>query len=305
MFRYSRMTLILAALVAGSSAMTMGQSGQNPQGKPLFKVDVDTVFVKVTVTDPLNRCVTGLERNFFKVFEDKVEQRISVFREDPAPVSLGIVLDVSGSMKTNGNIRSARTALSRFLDDANPDDEFFLLEFNQGTYLASDFTHDAATIMNHAALRQPGGRTAIYDAVYRALEKVQEGTNDRKALILITDGEDNSSRYSSAEVRELARESDVEIYAIGEQGELGYGRSDIEDIVQMSGGRAFFPESFNDLEYYVDLIYSELRNQYVLGYVPSNKEHDGRWRRIQVKLDPPPGLPRLAVSAREGYYAAK
>jgi Ca-activated chloride channel family protein len=305
MIRLNRLIFVLAAVLPGCLAPAATQQNKARPDNPLFKVAVETVFVKVSVTDPLNRCVTGLDKDFFKVFEDKVEQKISVFRDSPAPVSVGIIFDVSGSMKINGNIGAARSALSRFLDGANPADEFFLIEFNQNVNLVSDFTHDGASLLNKAALRQPGGRTAIYDAVYRGLEKMQAAHNERRALILITDGEDNSSRYSSTEVREFARESDAEIYAIGEQGELGYGRSEIEGIVHMSGGRAFFPGNFNDLEYYVDLIYSELRNQYVLGYVPSNKDHDGKWRKIQVKLDPPLGLPRLAVHAREGYYAAK
>ncbi len=293
----------LAAVLALCLSSVSAQQSRN--NAPLFRVDVETVFLKVTVTDPLDRCVTGLDKEAFKVFEDKVQQRISVFREDSAPVSVGIIFDVSGSMKSNGNIQSARAALGRFLGSARPEDEFFMLAFNTSTTLVSDFTHDASSIVNHIALRQPGGRTALYDAVYRGLEKIHEAKNDRKALILITDGEDNSSRYSVSEVREFAKEADVQIYAIGEQGQLGYGRSEIEEIVQMSGGRAFFPENFNDLDYYVDLIYSELRNQYVLGYVPTNKGKDGRWRKVQVKLEAMAGLPRLIVHAREGYYASK
>ncbi len=305
MNRFVRTLLGLAILAFVSGASVPAQQDGTQHAKPLFKVDVDTVFLKVSVTDPLDRCVTGLDKDSFKVFEDKVQQKISVFKEEPAPVSVGIIFDTSGSMKTNGNIQSARAALSRFLQSANPADEFFMVAFNQETNLVSGFTHDGASIMNHAALRQPGGRTAVYDAVYLGLEKIREGKNDRKALILITDGEDNSSRYSPSEVRELAKESDAEIYAIGEQGVLGYGRSEIEDIVHMSGGRAFFPDNFNSLDYYVDLIYSELRNEYVLGYVPSHQEHDGKWRKVQVKLDPPPGLPKLAIHTREGYYAGR
>jgi len=171
--------------------------------------------------------------------------------------------------------------------------------------LVTDFTHESGAIASQISLKQPSGRTAVYDAVYMGLQKIKQATNERKALILITDGEDNSSRYAPAEVKELAREMNVPIYGIGEQGALGYGRYDIEDIVAMTGGRAFFPTSFNDLDYYIDLIHAELRNQYVLGYVPSNKAHDGKWRKIQVKLEAPEGLPKLIVRAREGYYASK
>jgi Ca-activated chloride channel family protein len=208
-------------------------------------------------------------------------------------------------MKDNNNIGSAKNAITRFLETGNPEDEFFLIEFNQNTTLVQNFTSSGSTIQNAVAFGQPKGRTAIYDAVYMGLEKAKEGKNEKKALILVTDGEDNSSRYSSAEVREFAKESDVQIYAIGEEGKLGYGRSEIQNIVAMTGGRAFFPNNFSELDYYIDLIHAELRNQYVLGYVPTNKIHDGKWRRIRVKLEPPEGLPKLIVHSKEGYYAPK
>jgi len=280
---------------------------QNPQKPkpPVFRVGVENVFVKVSVTDPLNRYVTGLEQEHFKVYEDKVEQTLNHFSQETAPVSAGIIFDVSGSMKTNNNIQKARNAIIRFLESGNPEDEYFLITFNERTSLIQNFTRHSGTVRNEAALRQAGGRTAMYDAVYMGLDQIKGGTNEKKALILITDGEDNSSRYSITEVREFAKESDVQIYAVGEQGELGYGRSLIQNIVGLTGGRAYFPLSFNELDYYIELIHAELRNQYVLGYSPTNKIHDGKWRKIQVKLDPPAGLPRLIVHAREGYYAAK
>ncbi len=288
------------------AALSLQGSDLNSAGKrPLFKVGVETVFVKVSVTDPLNRFVVGLEKDNFKLFEEKVQQSIRYFVQQAAPISVGIIFDVSGSMKANNNINSAKSAIVRFLQSANPEDEFFLITFNQMPTLVTGFTNETSAIQNQIAFRNPGGRTAVYDAVYMGLEQMKSAKNDKKALILITDGEDNSSRYTPAELREFARESDVQIYGIGEEGQLGYGRSEIQTIVSMTGGRAFFPENFNELDYYIDLIHSELRNQYVLGYVPSNKAHDGKWRKIQVKLDPPPGLPRLIVHAREGYYAPK
>ena len=138
-----------------------------------------------------------------------------------------------------------------------------------------------------------------------SLEQIKKGRNEKKALILITDGEDNSSRYSASEVRDFAKESDVQIYGIGEEGKLGYGRSEIQNIVSLTGGRAFFPNNFNELDYYIDLIHAELRNQYVVGYTPANKNRDGKWRKIRVKLEPPEGLPKLIVHAKEGYFAPK
>jgi Ca-activated chloride channel family protein len=300
----------LLALIAGAALVGFGwsqpvQSTSKPQDRPIFRVGVETVFVKISVTDPLNRYVTGLEKEHFKIFEDKVEQTVTHFTQQSAPISVGILFDISGSMKDNNNINSARNAIVRFLQAGNPEDEFFLVTFNQKTSLITNFTHESSTIQNEVAFKQPGGRTALYDAVYMGLDQIKGGKNEKKALILITDGEDNSSRYSAAEVREFAKESDVQIYGIGEEGKLGYGRTEIQNIVGLTGGRAFFPNSFNELDYYIDLVHAELRNQYVIGYVPTNRNHDGKWRKIRVKLDPPEGLPKLIVHAKEGYYAPK
>ena len=296
---------MLGVALQGSALRLSAGDSKVSDTKPLFRVGVDTVFVKVSVTDPLNRYVVGLEKDNFKVFEEKVEQQVTHFVQQAAPISVGIVFDVSGSMKANNNINAAKSAIVRFLKSANSEDEFFLITFNQMPRLVTGFTNESSSIENEISFKNPGGRTAVYDAVYMALDEMKKAKNEKKALILITDGEDNSSRYSTAEVREYAKESDVQIYGIGEEGQLGYGKSEIQNIVAMTGGRAFFPNSFNELDYYIDLIHAELRNQYVIGYVPNNKSHDGKWRKIHVKLEPPPGLPRLIVRAKEGYYAPK
>ncbi len=302
----SRLSLAQAfSLIVALPLALAQQPAKKPAEKPTFRVGVETKFVKVVVTDPLNRIVTGLEKEQFKVYEDKVEQQIIHFAQESAPISVGIIFDVSGSMKDNNNIGSAKNAIMRFLQSGNPDDEYFLVTFNQKTTLVQNFTRESTTIQNEVAFKTPGGRTALYDAVYMGLNQIKGAKNEKKALILITDGEDNSSRYSATEVREFAKESDVQIYGIGEEGKLGYGRSEIQNIVGITGGRAYFPSNFNELDYYIDLIHAELRNQYVLGYVPTNKAHDGRWRKIRVKIDPPPGLPKLLVHAQEGYYAPK
>ena len=301
----SLVSVLLLLASFGLSYQAAGEAKDGDSGRPLFRVGVDTVFVKVSVTDPLNRYVLGLEKQNFRVFEGKVEQSISHFTQQTAPISVGILFDVSGSMKSNNNINAARSAIMRFMQSSNPEDEFFLITFNHGVSLAKDFTGDSSAIANGVAFKQPGGRTAVYDAVYRGLAEMGRAKNEKKALILITDGEDNSSRYTALEVKEFARESDVQIYGVGEEGRLGYGRSEIQNIVGMTGGRAFFPNGFNELDYYIDLIHAELRNQYVLGYVPTNRTHDGKWRRIQVKLDAPQGLPKLLVHARGGYYAPR
>jgi Ca-activated chloride channel family protein len=282
-------------------------SGQDRQQRkrPLFKVDVETVFVKVAVTDEMNRYVTGLEQEHFKVYEDNVEQEIIHFDQQTAPISVGIIFDVSGSMKENQNIKKAKNAIARFLESGNTEDEYFLITFNQKTKLVRGLDEQVDSLQNDVAFQKPGGDTALYDAVYMGLNYVMQGKNDKKALILITDGEDNSSRYSPSEVNEFAKESGVQIYGIGQKGDLGYGMPLVSKIASITGGRAFFPNNFNELDYYIDSIHAELRNQYVLGYQPTNQVHDGKWRRIKVKLDAPRGLPRLSVHAREGYYAPK
>lgn len=302
--RIKLINLLILTVVLASVVSLNGQT-KKADDPPLFKVGVETVFVKVSVTDPLNRYVTGLEKEHFKIYEDKVEQSISHFHQQSAPISVGLIFDVSGSMKDNNNIKKAKNAIVRFLESGNPEDEYFLITFNQKTTLVQSFTAQTASLQSDVAFQKPGGRTAMYDAVYMGLDHIKGAKNEKKALILITDGEDNSSRYTPSEVREFAKESDVQIYAIGQEGNLGTGRYDIQNLVSMTGGRTFFPNSFNELDYYIDLVHAELRTQYVLGYMPTNRAHDGKWRKIRVRLDAPQGLPKLIVHAKEGYYAPK
>ena len=282
-------------------ALTGFSGPDRPKVPPRFKSDVDLVLVRVTVTDSLNRYVVGLEKDHFKVFEDKIEQQVLHFSNQKAPISVGFVLDTSGSMADN--ILAAKNSIARFLEQGDPEDEYFLVTFNETSRLAQDYTNRRENVQNAISISEAKGRTAIYDAVYLGLEKMRGARNDKKALIVITDGEDNSSRYTFSELKEFAKESDVQIYVIGERGDLGYGQGIINEIVGLSGGRAFFPSSFNQLDYYCDLIHTELRNQYLIGYRPSNRDFDGKWRKIKVKLEPPEGLPRLSVRAREGYLA--
>ena len=291
--------------LSGVIAFSLKAQSQKPATPPVFKVDVEMVFVKVSVTDPLNRYVTGLENEHFKLYEDNIEQTVSHFNQEAAPISAGIVFDVSASMKDNNNIRKAKNAITRFLQSGNPVDEYFLITFNNKTNLALSFTDQSSSLESEAAFQKAGGTTALYDAVYMGLDQIKRGAHEKKALIVISDGEDNSSRYTSAEIREFAKEMDVQVYAIGQIGPLGTGSSELQRIVNISGGRAFFPNNFNELDYYIDLIHAELRSQYVLGYMPTNKAHDGKWRRIRIKLDAPQGLPKLILHAREGYYAPK
>lgn len=268
-----------------------------------FRVNVDTVVLRVTVTDPLNRYVVGLEREHFKVFENKLQQTLTHFSSDKNPVSVGIILDMSGSM--GDNILSARSSVIRFLEQGDPADEYFLVTFNERSSLVRDFTNRSENIQNEIAVKNPKGRTALYDAIYLGLEKIRAARNEKKALIVITDGEDNSSRYTFSELKDFVKESDTQIYVIGERGDMGYGRNIITEIVRLTGGRAFFPNNFKQLDYYCDLIHSELRNQYLVGYTPTDRRNDGTWRKLKVSLEAPEGMPRLKVRAKEGYFAPR
>jgi len=274
---------------------------ENQNDSPL-KVGAETVFLRVGATDPMNRYVTGLKKERFKVFEDKIEQEIVHFEEKDAPISVGIILDTSPSMKESEYKESAKKAILDLLLSAKTQDEYFLITFNETTSLVKDLKQQSFFLYDDDVFPS-GGNTALYDAVYLGLNNIRNYSNDSKALILVTDGEDNSSRYLPKEVREYAKELNVQIYCIGQSGDVRNGIAFIREIVKITGGQAFFPSNYNDLDYYVNLIHAGLRNQYVLGYKPTKQVHDGKWRRIKVKLEAPEKLPKLKVHAREGYYA--
>ena len=272
-----------------------------------LKIDVDLVLINATVTDPQNRYVTGLDGEHFEIFEDRVEQEIQYFSAEDVPLSLGIVFDVSGSMKDKLSI--ARDAAVAFLKTGSPEDEYFLAEFSAKPSIAQDFTTDISRLQNNLIFTEAKGMTALYDAVYLALEKVDEGSNPKKALLMITDGEDNRSRYTFGNVREFVKESDVQIYSIGivnnwnSQLAMGRtGRALIEELSEVTGGRSFFPNSVYELEDITTKIAVELKNQYVIGYFSTNEGKDGKWRKVKVDVNPPRGLPRLSVRAKQGYY---
>ncbi len=310
----SRQRPITSLIVAFSSLLVCGTVwAQQPASKTktqdqTVKVDVNLVLVNATVSDPQQRLVTGLEREHFQLWEDKIEQRIEYFSAEDTPLSIGLIFDSTGSM--SDKISTARDAAVTFLKTGNPEDEFFLIEFSQRAWLAEDFTTDISRIQNRLLLLEAKGLTPLFDAVYIGLQKTKSASNPRRALLLITDGEDNHSRYSIADVKEFAKEQDVQIYAIGIvdsfSSELAQGRTGrqvIEDLVQITGGRAFFPDSVNELEDICTKIGLELRNQYVLGYRSRNEARDGRWRKIHLRVNPPKGLGNLTVRAKSGYYA--
>jgi VWFA-related protein len=281
-----------------------------PQPKANIRIDTNVVLVPVSVNDPLNRFVTGLDQDVFKVFEDKVEQKLVSFGSEDAPLSIGIVFDTSGSM--GSKLERSRQAVAEFFKTANPEDEAFLVEFNDRPQLVTPFTHNLEDIQNRLTFTQSKGRTALLDGLYLALHTMKKAKNPRKAILLISDGGDNSSRYTETEVKNLVKEADVQIYAIGiyegigsrgRTAEEAAGPGLLTDISEPTGGRHFVVDNLAELPDVAAKIGIELRNQYVLGYSPSNQARDGKYRRILVKLVQPRGFPPLHAFWRTGYYA--
>jgi Ca-activated chloride channel family protein len=268
---------------------------------------VDLVLVPVTITDPMNRLVTGLERDNFQVYENKEEQNIRHFSSEDAPISLGVIFDVSGSM--SNKIDRAKEAVVEFFKTANPQDEFFVISFSDRPELLADFTHSVEDIQGKLVLANPKGRTAMLDAIYLAMAKMRKAKYDRKALLIISDGGDNHSRYTENEIKSMVKEADVQIYAIGlfdqvpRTEEERTGPVLLADVTDVTGGRTFTVDNPNELADVATKIGIELRNQYVLGYRPTKAVHDGKWHKIKVKLLPPRGLPPLHVYSKTGYYA--
>ena len=286
--------------------MASTTDGLKARVRPL-KVDVDLVLVPVTITDPMNRLVTGLEKENFQLFEGNSAQDIRTFSSEDAPVSLGVIFDSSGSMSSK--MDRAKEAVIEFFKTANPQDEFFMITFNDEPDDVTDFTSSVDEIQNKLVFTVPRRRTALLDAIYMGVSKMRQAKYPKKALLIISDGGDNHSRYTENEIKSLVKEADVMIYAIGiydryaSAVEERLGPQLLSDITELTGGRAFTIDNPNDLGDVATKIGVELRNQYVLGYRPAKVVRDGKWRKIKVKLLPPKGLPPLRVYARTGYYA--
>jgi Ca-activated chloride channel homolog len=314
--RWMAPVLFVPALAAlwGAYAQVAIESRARPAAaneiRPPSKLRIDTnlVLVPVAVCDPTNRPVTGLEREHFKIFDDRVEQTLTHFAMDDEPVAVGLVFDISGSM--GPRLRTARLAASQFFKTANPDDEFFLVEFNDTPRLVTPLTPNFEDIQNQLTFAQSKGRTAMLDAIMLAMHEMKRSSRKRKALLIISDGGDNSSRYSEGEIRNAVRESDVIIYAIGVYEPYGSRRTPEEssgpglltDLAEQTGGR-HFPADLNELPDISAKIGIELRNRYVLGYSPSAPQRDGRYHKVEVRIVPPRGLPKLTAHWRTGYYA--
>lgn len=268
-----------------------------------IRVDIKLTVIPVTVTDPLGVPYAGLKREDFRLFEDGVEQEVRYLSADDSPVSLGVVFDASQSME--GKVDQSRAAVSRFFSTATQGDEFFLVEFNDAPRMLCDFTSDTDKIEKTLVNIQPKNWTALFDAVYLGVRKMKPAKNPRKALLILSDGGDNYSRYTQSEMKSLVREADVSIYSIALVGggllrrHVGMLRS----LSDQTGGHVYEVEKMSELPEAVAKASAAIRNQYLLAYISKNPSNDGMYRKIQVRLNPRPDLPRLRASWRTGYYA--
>lgn len=275
----------------------------------VIRQDVALVLVSATVTDPFGRLVTGLDQTNFRVFEDGTEQEIVRFASEDVPISIGVIFDMSGSMVDKFD--KSKKAAIEFMKTSNPKDEFFLVNFNDHARLITPFTDRVEDMQDGLLFTAAHGTTALFDGIYLGLSEMRGARNRRKALLIISDGGDNHSRYSEYDIRKFVQEADVQVYAIGLFEPEGQASTDEEkegpellaNLTEMTGGRAFTVTRLDELPDTANKISMELRNQYVLGYRPSNRNRDGKYRRVKVKLAPPRGLPPLHVEARNGYFA--
>ena len=303
--------ILVLFLTASTSFAQEAQPTPPPDDDPDRPITsrTDLVTLTLTVTDLYGRFVSGLQKNAFTITDNGQEQLITHFSDMDAPVSVGILFDVSDSM-SGEKIGKARKALERFINTSHPSDEYFLIAFNSRAQLLLDRTRDGESVIQKLTLVQPKNNTALYDAVYLGTEKVTRGSHQKKAMLIISDGQDNSSRYNFGEVRRLLKESDVVTYAVGimdgrDAGSMNgmQGQAFLDELTSVTGGKSFYPQTDVEMDEIFERIALELRHQYSIGYLPKDFEPDGKYRKVKVKVKPPRGLPRLTVRSREGYYA--
>jgi len=304
------------ALAQTASEGKSQQTGARPPDQqqdivPTFRAHTDLVLIPVTVTDNLNRFVLGLEKQDFELFEDGVRQNVTLFSDEDTPLSVGVVFDKSGSM--SNKLGASRNAATQLLSVLNKDDEAFLIEFADLVTVSSGFTSHIEELRTALANAQAAGQTAMLDGIDTGLVEMKKAKNSRKAIVIVSDGGDNRSHYTAAQIETLVREADVQIYAMGVfdpvitsllTPEEISGPRLLSEIASQTGGRAFAAAVPGDMPSVANRIAIELRNQYVLGYYPKNKTRDGKYRNVEVKVSPPPGLGSpIKVHWRLGYYA--
>jgi Ca-activated chloride channel family protein len=275
-----------------------------------IKIDTDLVTFNVSVTDRQGRAVSGLDKSAFIIYDDKVAQQITFFSDEDGPVSVGILFDMSGSM-SGAKIDMAREALSRFIQTSSNQDDFFLIGFNSRPRLLVDTTRDADQILRKLSNVLPKGDTAMLDAVYVAAQKVQRGSRPKRALLLITDGGENDSRYKFNEVQSFLAESDLTLYSICVLDRIKLGgkagarvQNTLNGLSEVTSGRAFYPQSSLQMDEIFEQIALELRHRYSIGYRPVGFASNGKWHNVKVTVSNQKHLTHLLVRSKKGYYAS-
>ena len=279
-----------------------GRSRQQP-----LRVSVNLVLIPVTVTDALNHPHTDLTRENFTVYEGNQPQEIRYFSTEDSPISVGLLLDVSGSMRDK--IDTERASVEQFFKNANPDDDYFAIAFNNKPRVLSDVTQSTTGIETELGLVQPSGSTALLDSVYLGLSKLRRARYSRRALVIISDGGDNASRYNFREIKDLVAESDVMVYAIGVFGSSPFkafeevmGERWLRGMTDVTGGRTTTVKNVGELPQECARLSRELRSQYVLGYQPTDKVTEGKWRKVKITVKNPSDAEQLQSHYRKGYY---
>ncbi len=302
--------LFCCLLLLGQAAAQTPQDNPPQDSGATLRVETTLVQIPVSITDSVNRFVLGLQKKDFHLFEDGVEQEIAHFSDEEAPLSVGLAFDESGSM--DYKLQTAQVAANQLIKTMNKDDEALLVVFSDGAKLAVGFTSNPDEIANALNTAQAGGLTAMLDAVNLTLSEMKKAKNSRKAIVIISDGGDYHSHYRSPQIEALVREADVQIYAMGVfdplaslglAPELISGPRLLSEIATQTGGRAFAASAAGDLPSIAARIAVELRNEYVLGYYPKNSAHDGKYRKVEVKVTQPSGVSPLKAHWRQGYYA--
>jgi Ca-activated chloride channel homolog len=270
---------------------------RNPQNAASLRADVSMVLVPVSVTDAMDRPVTTLPRDSFRLLEDGVEQKITSFSLEESPVSLGLVFDSSGSMKSR--IEAAIEALRLLFATTIPGDEFSLVQFSDRARILCGFTPEPEDISNQLGVVRAHGWTALLDAVALGTHQMRSAKNRRKVMLVLSDGNDNNSRFSESEIRHMVVEGDVRLYGIG----LMHRARLLEQLAEETGGHVLLAQHLSELPGVVERLSREIRSQYVLGYSSSTASDDGKYHKVKVEVVPPPGTPPLRTSWRRGYYA--
>jgi Ca-activated chloride channel homolog len=260
----------------------------------------DTVYMSVAVTDQQHHSVRGLPKENFRIYEDKKEQTITSFSQEAVPMSLGIIWDVSSSMRTEQIFERAKAAVTSLLSFRQTENEYFLVTFSESARI-QPITNER--LQTEVQIDTKKGRTALFDAIYLGLDRINQSKHDKKVLLIISDGEENCSKHKASEIHKYAKESDVQIYGILPPGPMWDGINTLQSIVSVTGGRIFFYK--DDWSLAAQLLLEEFQSQYQICYTPAYNKHDGKWRKIKIKLFPPSGHPKLIIHARQGRYAPK